>query len=178
MTPDIPAEKLTLVRTDPMDRFFGFIIEVVIWTSIYAGLRWTFDLPPYADIIGTWPIYITYKTIMLWKHGSHLGHMAIKAKIVDYQTGQPLTLGQAALRTVPEILHDLLIPLIINAAMTFMRDDHRHAFDIIAGTISVKRPDDPPHVDYQDDCANQNANSKPASNPDPNLYQESDRPPF
>ena len=105
---------------------------------------------------------------MIWQNGSNLGHMIAGARIVDYHTGGKPTLLQAALRTIPEISYELFIPIFINAYMIITREDHRHTFDIMAGTISVRRVETESEAKYTDDYETE----------DPTIYRESERPRF
>ncbi len=160
-------------RTDPSIRCFGFIIESFLWSVIYFAISSALPIPPYLEFIGAWPIFIAYKTMMVWHTGSHIGHMVVGAQIVDYRTGNPVSFHQALFRTVPEILYAFLLPTAVNAAMIFFTKNHRHVFDQLAGTISVVRVDPRPDIEYVDAEPPQPA---PPDDDDPILYRESDRP--
>lgn len=177
MIDDGQREHTTHVRPDATSRFVSFMIESLLWSGIWFDIRallperW--DIPFYLETIHTWPLFVTYKTLMLWKTGSHLGQMFAGYRIVDYRTGSSLTLPQAFLRTAPEFTYEFFVPLLINLAMVFLRDDHRHTFDLMAGTIAVEDARDETEVQYVDDEP-----APPPTQTDPKLYRESERPPF
>ena len=169
-------------RADEGDRWVGFLVETVIWGVVFFSLKGLFDtpLPFYVETIGTWPLFIAYKSFMLYKNGAHLGHMVAGIQIVDYRTGGKLSVGQAIARTIPEFSYELIIFLVVNAYMVMVRDDHRHAFDLIAGTIAVKAKDEEIEAEYTDEENSRDGGSGPQQKEtdDGTLYRESDRPPF
>lgn len=177
------GETVTHVRADEVDRFIGFIVESVIWSVVFFGLKSLFDtpLPFYVETIGTWPLFIAYKSFMLHKNGAHLGHMVAGIQIVDYRTGGKLSARQAVARTLPEFSYEFIIPLIVNVFMVIARDDHRHAFDLIAGTIAVKAKEEEAEAEYSDEETQRDdprrSESRGAAD-DAVTYRESDRPPF
>ena len=132
----------TTAPTD--DRMVAYAVELVIWTAIWWSISWTFDMPTWTELVSTWPLFIVYKTTMLWKTGSTLGHLTTGVRIVNNATGEGLTFRQATLRTLPEISYELLVPLVINAAMAATRRDRRHTFDFLAATVAVQRTKETP----------------------------------
>lgn len=172
-TPEITDTAISHVKADESERFVAFIVETFMWTGIYFLLSSAIDTPypPYLEFLGTWPLFIAYKAYMVHQHGSHFGHMVAGIQIVDYRTGGKPRLSQVLARTIPELSYELLVPLIINAFMVIVRDDHRHSFDLFAGTIAVKRREDTTDVEYSDDEPTPPPEKKPEPD-DPILYRE------
>ena len=164
----------TITRADPLRRLGSFLIESVLWGLVYWMLSASLPWPGWAELIGTWPLYIAYKTVLLQRQGAHLGHRLAGIRIVDYRTGGPLSWSQAAIRTVPEFSHEAVIPLLVNVIMVTVREDHRSAFDLLAGTIAVRADEEPAEVEYEDE---ETAGTEQSA-PDPEVYRESERPPF
>ena len=115
----------------------------------------------------------------LWRFGAHIGHLATGIRIVDYRTGGPISLKQASIRTIPELSYEFFVTAIINIILIFTREDHRHSFDLFAGTIAItSRDPEPSEASYHDEDQNQEMAKMPKTATDPILYRESDRPPF
>ena len=116
----------THVRADPLMRIVGYIIEIVVWSTIWWSISNTFTIPLWADVISTWPLYVAYKTLLLHHCSATLGHMVTGVRIVDYRSAQHPTLIQDATRSLLEISNELIIPLVFNTAMRAASDAWKH----------------------------------------------------
>ena len=116
------------------------LVEAAIWTAVGTV---AYKLAP-SDIMGLIGIIILnvgYRTAMFHQYGATIGHMAMKAKLVNNTTGGDLTLQQAAIRSICQLLNHLMIPVIINMIMVMLRKDKRHLYDLIANTVTIRHHD-------------------------------------
>ena len=170
---DITTNSFT--RADPVIRAGAFLIECIIWTFIWWGVSSQLSFPTYVELISTWPAFVIYKTTMLWRIGAHIGHLALGIRIVDYETGGHLSFKQAFIRTLPEVSYEFFVTAIINLLMIFNRADHRHCFDLFAGTIAtISDNPETSNLSYHDETPD----TKPTAPADTTIYRKSEPPPF
>lgn len=116
-----PAAGVVAVPVDSGQRFVGYLVEVgvriamtiLMWLVIglplgVATLGFGLLLMP---IIGS-AILFGYYWVMYATRSGGLGHMAIGAVVVNYGSGEPLSVGRAAGRAgaVPWVLGSFLFP--------------------------------------------------------------------
>ena len=130
---------LTLEYLDRGRRFLALLLEVAIWTLALMVLALIIP-EPFATAVGL-IAYIAYRAYMVRRYGGTLGHLAAKGRVVSVYTGERPTLGQAISRAALSLLDLLIAPFLINIAMVLFRQDHRHLYDLIAGTAVVAQPD-------------------------------------
>ena len=137
MNPSPGDQSHTLHYLGRWQRLGGFIIEAIIW-GIAGGVIQPFE-EPWETITATIliAIHTFYRAWMVNRYGGVLGHLAVQARIVDHNTGQPVTQKQAIARALMELLGLMIIPIIINMIMVLARRDRRHLYDLVAGTAVI-----------------------------------------
>ena len=92
-------------------------------------------------------VSLIYHAAMIKLCGGTLGHLAVGGRIVHHRTGKRISLARSIARAALGSLDLLYVPLLVNAVFVLARHDHRHLYDLLAGTVAVWKgtPDKPDH---------------------------------
>ena len=121
-------------------RLAAFLIEVLLWSVLSLPAELAGGATPFAvGAVGV--IHFVYRGYLVQRYGGVLGHLAARARIVNYPNGQPVSSGQAWGRAFASLLDILVIPFIVNCLLVLFRRDHRHLYDLMAATVVVERPE-------------------------------------
>ena len=130
--PDTTTASPTYLRR--RRRFCCLLVETLIWLSLYviAGFA-SFGILLMPLLIAN----VGYQAFFYWYFGGNIGHLALRARVVNHRNGEPLNFGQALGRALLNTLDNLLLPFIINCGMVLIRSDRRHLYDLMAGTVVI-----------------------------------------
>ena len=128
----------TLIYLGRWRRLGAFLIKAVFWSSIGTLI----ELPDPAGTVMA-PVVVTaqlcYRAPMVSRHGGTLGHLAIRARVRDYGTGNPASPARAWGRATAGLLDLPAVPILVNAIMVLKREDGRHLYGLLAHTAVVER---------------------------------------
>lgn len=118
-------------------RLAARLAEAVVWSPM-AFVHYLSS--PWAEIgLGVLLVAQTaYRYYLYRNHSAVLGHLAVGARVIDHQTGERLSPRQSRNRALLQVLDSLVITFFINAAMVIFRQDRRHLYDLLAGTVVVR----------------------------------------
>ena len=131
-------------------RLVGYLVEVVVRIAMSIIIFLIIGLPLGLATLGFGLILMPfissaalfgYYWLMYATRGGGLGHLAIGAVIVTYDTGAPISVGRAAARASCVTVGSWLFPIftLINGIMLLTSSERRHLYDFIAGTQVVRR---------------------------------------
>ncbi|MHA1953178.1 MAG: RDD family protein, partial [Candidatus Heimdallarchaeaceae archaeon] len=110
----IPKGQYLELKPSYLDRFLAYLVDGIVFGFIGAIC---FIVPFFKDMIP--------------EAGKSVGKSMLKLKVVNYDTGNPITAGQACVRTLCFILpFDLFVPL--------CTEDGRRIGDMVANTIVLE----------------------------------------
>ena len=81
---------------------------------------------------------LCHRALTASRHNGTLGHLAVRARVRDYGTGNLAFPAQAWGRATAELPDLLAVPVLVNAAMVMTREDRRHIYDLLADTVVVE----------------------------------------
>lgn len=82
--------------------------------------------------------YLVYATLMTRFGGQTLGNKAAGTSVIDSRTGDPVSSGQAFVRTVAHLVSVmLLLPWLVSVVMVFVDPTHRTLHDRLARTVTI-----------------------------------------
>ena len=84
-----------------------------------------------------------YHAVMIKLCGGTLGHLAVGGQIVHHRTGKRISLARSTSRAALGSLDLLYVPMLVNAVFVLARRDHRHLYDLLAGTVAVRKETSP-----------------------------------
>ena len=118
-------------------RFGALLIEILIWAIAFAVADRVVGevLSPVVVL----PAHIVYRGAMVNKYGGTVGHLAVGGRIVDYSTGNPVTVGQSFSRALVGLFDFLFVPVLANGLMVLIRPDRRHIYDLVADTVAIRK---------------------------------------
>ena len=112
-------------------------------------------------------VSLIYHAAMINRCGGTLGHLAVGGRIVHHRTGKRISLARSTARAALGSLDLLYIPLLINAVFVLARNDHRHLYDLLAGTVAVRKETSPKTTGDGPRRPGNDPNHRPASSVDP-----------
>ena len=130
-----------------------FYIVLIVLPEVFMFSKKNFESPSDADalkmlggMLGMFFIYFIIYFFVHWSYfswfyknkGASLGKMALKLKVVDYQTGQNIGWGKTFLRDILGKFVSAII-LYIGFLMTGFREDKRALHDLIANTQVLQK---------------------------------------
>jgi len=134
-------QKITLHYATIPDRIKAFITDMFmiyvpilyIITYVVMGGKDEFQSSDIAPFIGVLLYGIIY-VLFLWKSGQTPGKRAYEMKVVDFKTGDKITLSQAILRFIGFLFSATIL---IGLIFPFYRKDKRALHDLIANTVVI-----------------------------------------
>ncbi len=134
-------EKETLLYATIPDRIKAFITDMfmiyvpILYIITYAIMDGkdefqSSDIAPFIGVLLYGIIYVLF----LWKSGQTPGKRAYELKVVDFKTGNKITLIQAILRFIGFLFSATIL---IGLIFPFYRKDKRALHDLIADTVVI-----------------------------------------
>jgi uncharacterized RDD family membrane protein YckC len=114
---------------------------VLLIPNIVIGLGGGGRLGAY---IATAILQFVYVSVMLATRGQTVGNMAVGTRVVDAQTGAPLTGGRAVGRAAAQLLFNalsiIIIPGLLDILWPLWDRDNQTLHDKMAGTVVIRTP--------------------------------------
>lgn len=123
---------------------FGPIVLLIAAIVLYDGDRIDTDwivAAVVAVIVGL-ALSVLHDIVFVGRYSATIGHRLLGCRLVDHETGQPISYGVAGIRFGVEfgcnVLGVVVLLYFANLISVLVHDEHRHLLDFVANTTLVR----------------------------------------